>query len=176
MYAELGTNLKPGKPTRRAPIGSGNLEKFLHFFESALLEANNKEILQLSNEKDKSFNKMFDNLRQDGSVVVVPMDKTNNYITVTVKKFHSWVLGHLSENMDELSQKMIINLHRKAELYATKLKPMLAKGEMDFLNKGTASKAIPQPKLLVKDHKDKEENGDYPARLVLPATNVMAIF
>eukprot|EP00957_Ditylum_brightwellii_P172688 13146156-Ditylum_brightwellii.AAC.1 len=60
------------------------------------------------------------------------MDKTNNFVTVTVKKFHSWVLGHLSENADELNQKMIINIHRKAELYAAKLKPMLVKGEMDF--------------------------------------------
>eukprot|EP00957_Ditylum_brightwellii_P032150 2437722-Ditylum_brightwellii.AAC.1 len=56
---------------------------------------------------------------------------------------------------------MIINIHRKAELYAAKIKPMLAKGEIDSLNE---------------DHKDKEENGDYPTRLVIPATNFMAMF
>eukprot|EP00957_Ditylum_brightwellii_P164781 12546355-Ditylum_brightwellii.AAC.1 len=32
---------------------------------------------------------------------------------------------------------MIINIHRKAELYAAKLKPILAKGSMDFLNEGS---------------------------------------
>eukprot|EP00957_Ditylum_brightwellii_P027391 2070473-Ditylum_brightwellii.AAC.1 len=42
---------------------------------------------------------------------------------------------------------------------------MLAKGEMAFLNEGISSKAIPQPQLLVKDHKDREENGDYPTCL-----------
>eukprot|EP00957_Ditylum_brightwellii_P125263 9548425-Ditylum_brightwellii.AAC.1 len=89
LYAGSGTNLKPVEPTRRAPIGSGNLEKFLHCFESALLEANNKEILRPSNKKDKSFTKLFDNLKQNGSVVIIPTDKTNNYATVTVKKFHS---------------------------------------------------------------------------------------
>eukprot|EP00957_Ditylum_brightwellii_P210832 15365451-Ditylum_brightwellii.AAC.2 len=118
---------------RRAPIGSGNLEKFLHHFESALLEANNKEILQSSNKKDKSFTRLFDNLKQDGSIVIVLTDKTN----------------------------------RKAKLYAAKLQPTLAKGEMAFLNEGIASKAIPQPQLLVKDHKDREENGDYPTCLAL---------
>eukprot|EP00957_Ditylum_brightwellii_P135064 10297556-Ditylum_brightwellii.AAC.1 len=50
---------------RRAPIGSGNLEKFLHRLESALLEANNEETPQSSNKKDKSFTKLFDNLVQD---------------------------------------------------------------------------------------------------------------
>eukprot|EP00957_Ditylum_brightwellii_P162391 12365951-Ditylum_brightwellii.AAC.1 len=127
IYAGLGTSLKPVEPTTRAPIGSGNLEKFLHHFESTLLEANNGKILQ------------------DRSIVVVPIDKTNNYVTVTVEKFHSWVLGHLSENAEELDRKMIIYIHRKAEFYAAKLKPMLAEGEMNFLNEGIASKAIPQP-------------------------------
>eukprot|EP00957_Ditylum_brightwellii_P211845 15366664-Ditylum_brightwellii.AAC.2 len=126
--------------------------------------------------KDKSFTKLFDNLKQDGSIVVVPTDKANNYVAVTVKKFHSWVLGHLSENAEELDQKMIINIHRKDELYAAKLKPMLAKGGVDFLNEGIASKATPQPPLLVKGHKDREENGDYPTHLVIPATDCMAMF
>eukprot|EP00957_Ditylum_brightwellii_P207134 15351635-Ditylum_brightwellii.AAC.1 len=71
---------------------------------------------------------------------------------------------------------MIINIHRKAKLYTAKLKPMLAKGEMDFLNEGIASKAIPQPQLLVKDYKDKEENGDYPMCLVISAMNLRQCF
>eukprot|EP00957_Ditylum_brightwellii_P046379 3520720-Ditylum_brightwellii.AAC.1 len=76
---------------------------------------------------------LFDTLKQDGNIVVVPTDKINNYVTVTVKKFYSWVLEHLSEN-EELNQKKIIEIHRKAELYATKLKPTLAKSEIAFLN------------------------------------------
>eukprot|EP00957_Ditylum_brightwellii_P044648 3384885-Ditylum_brightwellii.AAC.1 len=150
---------------RRAPIGSGNVEKFLHCFESPLLEANNKEILQFSNKKDKSFTRLFDNLGQDRNIVVVPTDKTNNYLTVTVKKVHSWVLAHLAKNTEELDWNKIIAIHQKAELYTAKLQPMLAKGEMAFLNEGIPSKAIPQPQLLVKDHKKREENGDYPTCL-----------
>eukprot|EP00957_Ditylum_brightwellii_P134760 10273981-Ditylum_brightwellii.AAC.1 len=85
-----------------------------------------------SNEKDKSFSELFGELKKDVIGVGVPTDKTNNYVIV---------LGHLSENVDELDRKKIIDIHQKAELFAAKLKPQL---------------------LLVKDHKDKEENGDYP--------------
>eukprot|EP00957_Ditylum_brightwellii_P096517 7350436-Ditylum_brightwellii.AAC.1 len=42
----------------------------------------------------------------------------------------------------------------------------MAKGQMDFLNEGIASKTIPHPQLLVKCHKDREENGDFPMYLV----------
>jgi hypothetical protein len=141
-----------------------------------LLEANNKEILQSSTVKDKSFTRLFHNLKQDGNIVVVPTHKTNNYVTVTVQKFHSWVLAPLFENTEKLNWKKFIDIHKKAELYATKLQPMLAKGEMDFLNEGIASKSIPQPQLLVKDYKEREENGDYPTCLVIPVTNVTAAF
>eukprot|EP00957_Ditylum_brightwellii_P194240 14793726-Ditylum_brightwellii.AAC.1 len=41
----------------------------------------------------------------------------------------------------------------QAEAFAEKIKPLLAKGKKDYLWEGIASKAIPQPQLLVKDHK-----------------------
>eukprot|EP00957_Ditylum_brightwellii_P052945 4014245-Ditylum_brightwellii.AAC.1 len=42
----------------------------------------------------------------------------------------------------------------------------------NFKRKGT----IPQPHLLVKDHKDPDANVDFPTRLVIPATNFTAAF
>eukprot|EP00957_Ditylum_brightwellii_P060355 4582893-Ditylum_brightwellii.AAC.1 len=45
---------------------------------------------------------------------------------------------------------------------------------MGFLREGIASKAIPQPQLLIKDHKELESDGEYPKRLVIPATNFTA--
>eukprot|EP00957_Ditylum_brightwellii_P189528 14426894-Ditylum_brightwellii.AAC.1 len=53
---------------------------------------------------------------------------------------------------------------------------MLAKGKMDFLNESISSKAIPQPQLHVKDHKDREENRDYPTCLMIPETHFTAFF
>eukprot|EP00957_Ditylum_brightwellii_P039514 2989388-Ditylum_brightwellii.AAC.1 len=47
---------------------------------------------------------------------------------------------------------------------------------MGFLQEGIAYKAIPQPQLLTKDHKELESDGRYPTRLVIPATNFTATF
>eukprot|EP00957_Ditylum_brightwellii_P152704 11623952-Ditylum_brightwellii.AAC.1 len=47
---------------------------------------------------------------------------------------------------------------------------------MGFLWKGIASKAMPQPQLLIKDHKELELDGEYPTRLVIPATNFTLTF
>ena len=38
------------------------------------------------------------------------------------------------------------------------------------------SKAVPQPKILIKDHKECRIDGSFPTRLVVPATNFTAGF
>ena len=52
---------------------------------------------------------------------------------------------------------------------------MLSDNEYAFLLEGIESKAIPTPKLLIKDHKKKTNDG-YPTRLIIPATNFTATF
>ena len=52
---------------------------------------------------------------------------------------------------------------------------MLSDNENAFLLEGIESKAIPTPKLLIKDHK-KRTNDGYPTRLIIPATNFTATF
>eukprot|EP00957_Ditylum_brightwellii_P207644 15353899-Ditylum_brightwellii.AAC.1 len=47
---------------------------------------------------------------------------------------------------------------------------------MGFLREGIASKAIPQPQILINDHKEPEANSKYPTQLVIPAMNFMATF
>ena len=39
-----------------------------------------------------------------------------------------------------------------------------------------AERAIPSPKILIKDHKTINEKGEFPTRLVIPATNFTATF
>eukprot|EP00957_Ditylum_brightwellii_P187361 14269936-Ditylum_brightwellii.AAC.1 len=53
---------------------------------------------------------------------------------------------------------------------------MLTKNEQDFLKEGIASKAIPQLQLLVKDHKEPNDNGSFTTRLVISATNFTSTF
>eukprot|EP00957_Ditylum_brightwellii_P158100 12034380-Ditylum_brightwellii.AAC.1 len=78
--------------------------------------------------------------------------------------------------MMEMKRKDIVKIHGEAEAFATKVQLMLTKNEQDFLQEGIASKAIPQPQLLVKDHKEPNNNILFPTRLVIPATNFMATF
>eukprot|EP00957_Ditylum_brightwellii_P125396 9557515-Ditylum_brightwellii.AAC.1 len=59
----------------------------------------------------------------------------------------------------------IVRIHGEAEAFAAKIRPLLTKNKRDFLREGITSKAIPQPQLLVKDHKPPEEDGSFPTRL-----------
>jgi hypothetical protein len=45
-----------------------------------------------------------------------------------------------------------------------------------FVKESLSSKAIPSPKLLIKDHKEINDDGNYSTRLVVPATNFTAAF
>ena len=45
-----------------------------------------------------------------------------------------------------------------------------------FVRQSLAMKAIPAPKLLIKDHKTINEKGGFSTRLVIPATNFTATF
>ena len=57
-----------------------------------------------------------------------------------------------------------------------KVKLDLSVKEEEFVRQSLATRAIPSPKLLIKDHKAINENGEFPTRLVIPATNFTATF
>ena len=52
----------------------------------------------------------------------------------------------------------------------------LSKKEAKHIAKMIKSRSIPTPKLLIKDHKKPNANGEFPTRLVIPATNFSATF
>ncbi len=56
------------------------------------------------------------------------------------------------------------------------LAPIMSEDEYSFVKESINSKAIPAPKLLIKDHKEIDDNGNYPTRLVVPATNFTSAF
>eukprot|EP00957_Ditylum_brightwellii_P149256 11366643-Ditylum_brightwellii.AAC.1 len=104
------------------------------------------------------------------------MDKTNSYAIMKLEKYINWVKKHLEKTDMEISRAEIVNLHVEAKKFAASFLDLLSKGEKAFLQEGLDSKAIPQPQLLIKDHKDWKQDGDYPARSVIPATNFTATF
>eukprot|EP00957_Ditylum_brightwellii_P092278 7025784-Ditylum_brightwellii.AAC.1 len=59
--------------------------------------------------------------------------------------------------------------------FALTLKELLNDAELGYLMENLNGRAIPEPHLPMKDHK-KKKNGQYPMRLVIPATNFAATF
>ena len=53
---------------------------------------------------------------------------------------------------------------------------ILSESEYNFIKETINSRAIPTPKLLIKDHKKQNEDGTFPTRLVVPATNLQRDF
>ena len=50
------------------------------------------------------------------------------------------------------------------------------KNELGHINELLKTKAVPTPKLLIKYHKRLKSMGEFPTRLVIPATNFSATF
>ena len=57
-----------------------------------------------------------------------------------------------------------------------KVKLDLSVKEEEFVRQLLATRAIPSPKLLIKDHKTINGNGEFPTRLVIPAANFTTTF
>eukprot|EP00957_Ditylum_brightwellii_P027541 2081919-Ditylum_brightwellii.AAC.1 len=79
-------------------------------------------------------------------------------------------------NAVEIHCSNVVNIHAEAEKYAKSLVGILSTSKMGFLCEGIAPKAIPQPQLLIKDHKKLESDRECRTQLVIPATNVTATF
>eukprot|EP00957_Ditylum_brightwellii_P093605 7127895-Ditylum_brightwellii.AAC.1 len=70
----------------------------------------------------------------------------------------------------------LTNTHEDAKKFAETFSDTLSNSEMGFLCEGINSYAIPEPQLLIKDHKDPNEHGNFLTHLVIPAKNFMETF
>eukprot|EP00957_Ditylum_brightwellii_P205726 15345123-Ditylum_brightwellii.AAC.1 len=70
----------------------------------------------------------------------------------------------------------VSGLHEDAEEFLKQIEFSLSNKEKEFIEEALFLKAIPQPQILVKDHKDPNANGNFLTRLVIPATNFTASF
>ena len=57
-----------------------------------------------------------------------------------------------------------------------KLMSHLTSNESNFIRETLETKSIPTPTLLIKDHKPLEEDGNFPRRIIILATNFTAGF
>eukprot|EP00957_Ditylum_brightwellii_P176524 13443432-Ditylum_brightwellii.AAC.1 len=174
-FEGLGTGLRPVEKVTQAPKGSEDLEHFLHRLETTLLEKVKEHTPLPKLRKDKEFDDLFNELRKE-SKVVVPTDKTNNFTTAATKDYVKWVNDQLSETAQEVLRSYMMGLHEDAESFLKQIDFLLSEKEKQFIEETLFLKAIPQPQLLVKDHKDPDIDGNFPTKLVIPATNFTVAF
>ena len=172
----LKSGLAPVKTTQDAPIGSPEVEGFLKEVEIKLIDQINKEdFSNVKNNRDRTIDTLLERLRRSNQVVIAT-DKTNSFKVIPLDKYKKMVLGHLRASAKEIPRDRIIELFDTAKNEQAKFEDLLSANEEKFLTKSIDSRSIPTPKLIIKDHKKQDQNGDYPSRLIVPASNFISGF
>ena len=101
-------------------------------------------------------------------------DKTNATRVIKIEDYKRWVSAHLQTADDLVICPKVIALYENANLLLEKVKLDLSVKEEEFVRQSLATREILSPNPLIKDHKTINENGEFPTRLVIPATNFTA--
>ena len=135
------------------------MEAFLKEVETTLI----KQVNLLYDEKDKmkvnktskeSQIKDLTKLLSKSTKVVVPTDKTNSFVIIETAEYTKWVLLHLNKAATTSSTDRIKEIFDSANALPTKMEDRFDENEYNFIKETVDSRAIPTPKLLVKDHKN----------------------
>eukprot|EP00957_Ditylum_brightwellii_P128413 9793844-Ditylum_brightwellii.AAC.1 len=71
----------------------------------------------------------------------------------------------LSKTAQEVLQSYVTGQHKDAVDFLKQIDFLLSEKEREFIEEALFIQVIPQPQLLVKDHKDPDINGNFPTRL-----------
>ena len=170
----LNSGLKATNLTQNAPIGSIETEGFLKEVERALITQVSESKISTT-ERDKKILDIFKLLRTSEDVVIAT-DKTNSHRVIPVEKYKTWVKGHLDKAAKEISRERISEIFEHANETCEEYSDILNDNENNFLKSTLKTKNIPTPKLIIKDHKKPDEEGDFPSRLIVPANNFTSAF
>ena len=70
----------------------------------------------------------------------------------------------------------LTSTYKEANALLSKFGTLMNKGGSKFIEIWIAMRRIPTPRLFIKDHKQCEDDGNFPSRLLLPATNFTQCF
>jgi GIY-YIG catalytic domain len=173
----LKTGLKATKVNLSAPRASEKVETFLHTLETTLLDQAFNYNERKANCKISSTIKTIQKRLMDKpEVVIIPTDKTNSFRIVPTTKYERWVEQHLLKYGKVIPRATLTEVMERALELLEEKRDILSDKEAEFLHQSINSKAIPSPKLLIKDHKKADKNGDFQTRLVVPANNFTSAF
>ena len=174
----LNTGLRPTTLRMDAPHGTPRLELFLKDLEKGVLDQvwQHRGADSASPPTTTSIRALQRRLRADPTSVVVPTDKTNSYQLVSLQLHVDQVQHHLQLHGKAILPARLVEVQNQAWTLLEDIKPILSPKEAQFIDQSIKSKAIPTPKLLIKDHKDPDALGHYPTRLIVPASNFVSAF
>ena len=176
MATGLNTGLNPTFGIKTVKHGYDNLEGFLTAVEKPFLnEAFKRRRFECQNRKTSEIYDVIQILKKS-RCVCVPTDKTNSTGVINIEDYKWWASYHLQKTDNLAIRPKVMALFEDANLLLEKVKKELSVKEEEFVRQLLATRAIPSPKLLIKDQKTINEKGGSPIRLVIPATNFTATF
>ena len=91
-------------------------------------------------------------------------------------KYKNLVKEHLKQSAREIERGRVSEICEDANVLVDAIGFKISKNELGHINESLKTKAIPTPKLLIKDHKKMSNMGKFPTRLVILASNFSATF
>ena len=171
--------MKPKNKSKNAPYGTPALEAFFKELELSLFQRVDKYYEEKTKKKESSISSEIDqllrNLRET-SRVVVPTDKTNSFKLIEIEEYKTQVFKHLQISAIEVPRSRLVEISKNANELLSKVSHILNDKEREYIQETIDSKAVPTPKLLIKDHKKPDPKGNFPTRLICPASNFTAGF
>ena len=175
----LSTGLHPKYTSMNAPTGSHKLEACLQDIQCDLLQQLDEYMntFKDTNPLSLAMKNLRSQLKMHPDLVIVPTDKTNSFLPMKRQHYEEQMLIHLSKHGKEITPDELTTATQNAYRFLSEIGPHLSKQEFSFLKEQIDSKAIPTPKLLIKDHKPRNPtNGTHPTRLIAPSQNFIAGF
>ena len=90
---------------------------------------------------------------EKSDIVFVPTDKTNKFRSMKKEEYKDMVKEHLKQSAREIERGRVVEICEDAKVLVDAIGFKMSKNEVGHINESLKTKAIPTPKLLIKDHK-----------------------
>ena len=170
----LKTGLHPKYTTMNAPTGSPHLEAHIQDVKVDLFTQldGHMNAFRDINWKSIEVKTTIKNLKAHPDLGPVATDKTNSCVLMDIKEYDRQMLEHLTSRAKEVTVEELNQEHQISIKCLKNIQGLLSKQEYKFIKETVDKKGVPQPKLLIKDHKKKDPlTGAYPSRLIAPGQN-----
>ena len=165
-------------------LGDGDTEAFLHDLELELLasirDEEPRDCMPIA-EHDDVVDKLLHQLRNETDVVMVATDKTNRHILMRATDYNAILAFHVRKNCILLAREDVGKFYNEATDFLASLSGLISRNEAKYLRASLNGKFIPNPKILIKDHKPtmkkySEVLNFHDSRFIVPTGNFLSAF